>query len=123
MRWVIPHGGGAIPYHWGRYRGMALDQGLPELSELLMRNIFFDTCVYHRPGLELLVSVVGVDNVLFGSEMVGAVRGKDPDTGRYFDDTKAYVDEIAWLSDEQRTQLFEGNAFRVYPRLRQALSR
>jgi 4-oxalmesaconate hydratase len=117
LRFVIPHGGGAIPFHWGRYRGLALDAGKPELSELLMRNIFFDTCVYHRPGVELLLSVVGVDSVLFASEMVGAVRGKDPNTGRYFDDTKAYIDEIEWLTDEQRYKLFEGNARKVYPRL------
>jgi hypothetical protein len=37
--------------------------------------------------------------VLFGSEMIGAVRGKDPATGQYFDDTKRYVDGIAALSD------------------------
>ena len=23
LRFVIPHGGGAVPYHWGRYRGLA----------------------------------------------------------------------------------------------------
>ena len=26
MRWVIPHGGGAVPYHWGRFKGMAEEQ-------------------------------------------------------------------------------------------------
>src|SRR6266702_3626650 len=25
LRFVIPHGGGAVPYHWGRYRGLAQD--------------------------------------------------------------------------------------------------
>ena len=23
LRFIIPHGGGAVPYHWGRYRGLA----------------------------------------------------------------------------------------------------
>ena len=27
LRWVIPHGGGAVPYHWGRFKGMAEDKG------------------------------------------------------------------------------------------------
>ncbi|MDH3266458.1 MAG: amidohydrolase, partial [Gammaproteobacteria bacterium] len=26
LRFIIPHGGGAVPYHWGRYRGLSLDQ-------------------------------------------------------------------------------------------------
>ena len=60
----------------------------PPLETMLMSNVFFDTCVYHHPGVELLTRVVPVDNILFASEMIGAVRGKDPDTGEYFDDTK-----------------------------------
>ena len=88
----------------------------PELSEHLMKNVFFDTCVYHQPGINLLFEVIDVDNVLFASEMVGAVRGIDPQTGHYFDDTKRYVDALD-LDDEQRYKVFEGNARRVYPRL------
>ena len=59
-----------------------------------MRNVFFDTCVYHQPGIDLLFKVIDLDNILFGSEMVGAVRGIDPETGHYFDDTKRYVDAL-----------------------------
>ena len=53
LRFVIPHGGGAVPYHWGRYRGLAARLGRPDPCELL-RNVFFDTCVYHQPGIDLL---------------------------------------------------------------------
>jgi 4-oxalmesaconate hydratase len=116
IRFIIPHGGGAVPYHWGRYRGLALDMKRPTVEEM-MKNVFFDTCVYHYPGVNLLTSVVPVDNVLFGSEMIGAVRGKDPKTGQYFDDTKRYVDACKDLSDADRKKIFEGNARRVYPRL------
>jgi 4-oxalmesaconate hydratase len=115
LRFVIPHGGGAVPYHWGRYRGLALDQ--KRRLETLLNNIFFDTCVYHYPGVELLTSVVPVENVLFGSEMIGAVRGTDPDTGEYFDDTKKYVDACEHLGSADRHKIFEANARRVYPRL------
>ena len=48
--------------------------------------------------------------------MIGAVRGIDPETGYYFDDTKRYVDALD-LTEEQRTQVYSGNARRVYPRL------
>jgi 4-oxalmesaconate hydratase len=113
LRMIIPHGGGAAPYHWGRYRGLAQDMKKPPLEELLLKNVFFDTCVYHKPGIELLFKVVPIDNILFASEMVGAVRGVDPFTGRYYDDTKFYIDALP-LSDDDRRKVFEGNARRVY---------
>jgi 4-oxalmesaconate hydratase len=119
LRFVIPHGGGAVPYHWGRYRGLAQDAGKPPLEDHLLKNVFFDTCVYHRPGVQLLVDVIGADNVLFASEMIGAVRGVDPRTGHNYDDTKRYVDALD-LSDKDRTKIYEGNALRVYPRLKKA---
>jgi 4-oxalmesaconate hydratase len=115
LRLVIPHGGGAVPYHWGRYRGMSLEM-MERPLEGLLDNIFFDTCVYHKPGVALLTEVIPTDNVLFGSEMIGAVRGKDPCTGHHFDDTKRYVDGLA-LNAEDKWKIFEGNARRVYPRL------
>ena len=81
LRLIIPHGGGAVPYHWGRYRGLAQDMKRPPLDTHVMKNVFFDTCVYHQPGIDLLLKVMPVENILFGSEMVGAVRGIDPTTG------------------------------------------
>jgi 4-oxalmesaconate hydratase len=78
--------------------------------------VFFDTCVYHQPGIDLLLKVVPVDNILFGSEMVGAVRGIDPRSGHYYDDTKRYI-EGSSLSADDKKKLFEGNARRVFPRL------
>lgn len=117
LRFIIPHGGGAVPYHWGRYRGLAQDLGRPTLEEGVLGNVFFDTCVYHLPGIELLLKVVPIDNVLFGSEMVGAVRGIDPRTGQNYDDTKKYIDALG-LDEEARAKIFERNAMRVYPRLK-----
>ncbi|HZD71157.1 MAG TPA: amidohydrolase family protein [Actinomycetes bacterium] len=116
LRFVIPHGGGAVPYHWGRYRGLAHRLGRAPLEDHVMRNVFFDTCVYHQAGIDLLFRVVDIDNILFGSEMIGAVRGVDPKTGFAWDDTKRYIDELD-LSDADRHKVFESNARRVYPRL------
>jgi len=116
LRFIIPHGGGAVPYHWGRYRGLADMLKRPLLAEHVMKNVFFDTCVYHQPGIDLLFRVIDSDNILFGSEMVGAVRGIDPETGQFFDDTKRYIDALN-LSVEDQQKVFEGNARKVYPRL------
>ncbi|MBB3195939.1 amidohydrolase family protein [Roseateles terrae] len=117
LRFLIPHGGGAVPYHWGRFRGLAQEMKKPLLEEHLLKNIFFDTCVYHQPGIDLLTGVIPVENVLFASEMIGAVRGLDPQTGHHFDDTRRYIEATPHLTDAQRHQVFEGNARRVFPRL------
>jgi 4-oxalmesaconate hydratase len=116
LRFVIPHGGGAVPYHWGRYRGLADMLKRPPLAEHVMGNVFFDTCVYHQAGIDLLFEVIDHRNIVFGSEMVGAVRGIDPQTGHYFDDTRRYVDALD-VPDEHKEAVFSGNARRVYPRL------
>ena len=116
LRFIIPHGGGAVPYHWGRYRGLADMLKKPNLREHVMQNVFFDTCVYHQPGIDLMARVIEVQNILFGSEMVGAVRGIDPETDHYFDDTKRYIDALA-LNDEDKHKIFELNARRIFPRL------
>ncbi len=116
LRLIIPHGGGAVPYHWGRYRGLADMLGKPALDGHLMNNVFFDTCVYHQPGIDLLAGVIATRNILFGSEMVGAVRGIDVETGHYFDDTRRYVDALD-IPDDDREAIFAGNARRVFPRL------
>lgn len=90
---------------------------LPPLAEAVLDNVFFDTCVYHQPGIDCLLEVIPVDNVLFASEMVGAVRGIDPETGHYFDDTKRYVDAAEKLDEADREKIFSSNAMRVFPRL------
>jgi 4-oxalmesaconate hydratase len=120
LRFIIPHGGGAVPYHWGRFRGLADMLDRPPPAESVMGNVFFDTCVYHQAGINLLFDVIDLDNILFGSEMVGAVRGIDPQTGHHFDDTRRYVDAVQ-LSAAEREQVYEGNARRVFPRLAAAL--
>ena len=116
LQLVIPHGGGAVPYHWGRFRGLTEMLGRPPLAEAVMGNVSFDTCVYHQPGIDLLFTVIDTSRILFGSEMIGAVRGIDPQTGHHFDDTRRYVDALG-LSPAVRDQVYELNARRIYPRL------
>ena len=117
LKFIIPHGGGAVPYHWGRFRGIAQDQGLGHLAERVLNNIYFDTCVYHQEGIDLLLDVIPTKNILFASEMIGAVRSIDPTTGHYFDDTKRYIDGNKKLSAAQKQAIFEDNIRTVFPRL------
>jgi 4-oxalmesaconate hydratase len=117
LRFVIPHGGGAVPYHWGRFRGLAKDMNIPDINQKLLNNIYFDTCVYHQPGINLLTEVIPVKNILFASETFGAVKGIDPDTGFYFDDTRRYLNAVDSLSNQERAMIFEGNARKVFSRI------
>ncbi|MFG2659154.1 amidohydrolase family protein [Streptomyces sp. NPDC048425] len=121
LKVIVPHGGGAVPYHWGRYRGVMQDQGRPPLEELVLNNVFFDTCVYHKRGMELLTDIIPAQNILFASEMIGAVRGIDPETGHRFDDTKHILDSVDSLTDADRRLIEAGNALRVFPRLKNIL--
>ena len=122
LKLIIPHGGGAVPYHWGRFRGLAQELKKPLLDEHLLDNIYFDTCVYHQPGIDLLTKVIPVKNVLFASEMIGAVRGIDPTTGHHYDDTRRYIDASS-LSAADKQKIFEGNALKVFPRLKAKLDK
>lgn len=117
---VIPHGGGAAPYHWGRFRGLAAALNKPELDTHLLGNLYFDTCVYHQPGIDELLTAIPTKNILFASEMIGAVRTIDPETGHYFDDTVRYLD-AADINENERASIFEANVRRVYPRLDELL--
>ncbi|MDQ4113050.1 MAG: amidohydrolase [Actinomycetota bacterium] len=121
LKLILPHGGGAVPYHWGRYRGVMLDQGRGELRDIVGDNIFFDTCIYWRRGMQLLIDTVPTSNILFASEMIGAVRGIDPDTGRRFDDTRALLDSLEGPNETDIAAIAAGNALRVFPRLAAAL--
>jgi predicted TIM-barrel fold metal-dependent hydrolase len=95
------------------------DEG--ELEDHLLNNVYFDTCVYHQPGIELLTKVVPTKNILFATEMVGAVKGVDPRTGHNYDDTKHYLDATE-LTPERRAAIFSENTLRVFPRLKERLS-
>lgn len=118
LKFIIPHGGGAVPYHWGRYRGLAIDMKKPEPAELMSENLYFDTCVYHQPGINLLTKVVPTENVLFASEMHGAVRCEDPDTGHFFDDTRRYIEASPELSDEDKENIYYKNALKIFTHLK-----
>ena len=55
IKFIIPHGGGAVPYHWGRFRGLADMMKLPPLNDLLLNNVYFDTTLLSGFTHNLLV--------------------------------------------------------------------
>jgi 4-oxalmesaconate hydratase len=54
-----------------------------------------------------MAKVIPAHNMLFASEIIGAVRGVDPETGHHHDDTKHYIDQLQ-LAAEGQAKIFEG---------------
>jgi 4-oxalmesaconate hydratase len=113
LKIIIPHGGGAIPYQWNRNRGMHVREGLEPFEEAA-RRVYWDMAIYDKEGMELLIRRVGADNILFATEMFGAVNAIDPKTGRNFEDIVPIFDSIDWLTPEERHKITEGNAKKVF---------
>ncbi len=76
LRIMIPHGGGMVPYQIGRleyharmYQKTGLKIERPVASYL--RNLYFDTVLHDPRSLKFLIDVVGVDQVVMGSNYPG----------------------------------------------------
>jgi 4-oxalmesaconate hydratase len=116
LKIIIPHGGGAVPYQWNRNRGMHVREGLEPFEEAA-RRVYWDMAIYDKESMELLIKRVGADNVLFATEMFGAVNAIDPMTGRNFEDLVPIFQEIDWLTREERYKITEGNVRKLFPRI------
>jgi len=117
LKLIFPHGGGAIPYHMGRFRAWSVRAGGEYFDDKLKR-LNFDTTTYDKDALELLFKVVGPDRVLFATEKPGTGSAKDPKTGRDFDDLKPVIESFSFLTEEDRRNVFECNCTRLYSRFR-----
>ena len=118
LKIVVSHGGGAIPYHVGRFRSSASRRGFEFLDS--MRNLHYDTVLYSEEALRLLIKTVGADRCLFGAECPGVGSSINPDTGRTFDDIAPFIRGFDWLTDADREMIFEGNSRRLFKLLRAA---
>jgi len=88
-----------------------------EPFEEAARKVYWDMAIYDKESMELLIKRVGVDNVLFATEMFGAVNAIDPKTGRNFEDIVPIFQSIDSLSAEDKHKITEGNARKVFSRI------
>lgn len=117
LKLIVPHGGGAIPYHMGRFRAWTVRRG-GEYFDDKMKRLHFDTTTYDKDALELLFKVVGPDRVLFATENPGTGSALNPKTGRNFDDLKPVIESIDFLTEKDRENIFECNCARLYTRFK-----
>jgi 4-oxalmesaconate hydratase len=114
LKLIISHGGGSIPYQVGRWRARLRGKNGEETFDEHIKKLYYDTCLYNQESLELLFKIIGPDRCLFGTERPGAGSAHNPRTDEWYDNTKPYIDNIEFLSDADRTAIFEGNARKVY---------
>ncbi len=124
LKLVVGHGGGYIPYQAGRGRAFRMnsmqrepDAGWESFDDS-MRRLYYDSVLYDGEAMELLIKVVGSDRVLFGTDKPANGSVKDPVTGRALNDVKPLIDQIGWLTAEDKHAIFEGNARKLYSRLK-----
>jgi len=116
LRFILAHGGGNVPYQAARYRALCIIHDWEPFDDFVKR-FYWDTTLYTQEAMELLINVVGVDRIIYASEMLGGVNATDPATGRSFDENKRLVDRIAWLTDGDKRKIFEENVRKAYPRM------
>lgn len=113
LKIIVSHGGGAIPYHIGRFEASSLRRGGKRFSEKL-RQLWFDTVLYSPEALELLFRTVGPERCLFGTERPGVGTVRDPETGKWLDETRHIIESFDWLTGQERKLIFEDNARKVF---------
>ena len=114
LKIVVSHGGGAMPYQLGRFQAGSMRREEGDRFIDGMHKLYFDTVLYTKDAIELLLKVVGPERALFGAECPGVGSKIDPATGREMDDIAPYFHEIDFLTDADREMIFSGNAKQVF---------
>jgi predicted TIM-barrel fold metal-dependent hydrolase len=127
LKIIVGHGGGYVPYQAGRGRcfrinerrraGSDANDELWEPFEESLRHLYYDTVLFDQPTLEHLFRICGTDRCLFGTDKPANGSVINPATGRALNDVKPLIDNIDWLTEDDRHAIYEGNARRIYPRL------
>jgi len=108
LRMCVVHGGGFAPFQIGR-----MDQGFRQKPELTakhiskppseyLRGIYVDTIVHSAPTLDYLVSLLGADRILMGTDYPFEMGDHDPVT---------FVRSV--VAAEPATAILGGNAQRL----------
>jgi OH-DDVA meta-cleavage compound hydrolase len=114
LKIVVSHGGGAIPYQFGRFQSGSMRKPVGERFSDGLKKLYFDTVLYTESAMKLLVEVMGPDNLVFGAECPGVGSSINPDTGKTFDHNVPFILNLTGIDDAQKRNIFENNARRLY---------
>ena len=105
---IASHGGGTLPYLVGRFeKGDEVE--IPSRRQMkrkpteYLRHIYYDSITYDAGALQYLISVVGADHVMLGTDWPHQVH-----------DTKGAFANTARLPQDQCAAIRSANARRVF---------
>ncbi len=108
LKLIASHGGGALPYLIGRFeKGDEVE--LPQRRKMArkpidyLRHIYYDCITYDPRALQYLISIVGVDRIMFGTDWPHQVY-----------DTAAAMANTEMLSTADCTAIRSGNSISVF---------
>jgi aminocarboxymuconate-semialdehyde decarboxylase len=116
VKYIFAHAGGTIPYLAARFSIIDEMNVIPEAEERgsaadTLRRLYWDTAVSWRPPiLQTLRSVVGMGQVLFGSDYPYLRRDLAVAC-------RQEVETSAELDREESRAVLAGNAVKLFPRL------
>jgi aminocarboxymuconate-semialdehyde decarboxylase len=73
LKLLIAHGGGTLPYLAGRLDSClktdhATKFPAKEPPSAYLKRLYYDAILYHRPALDCLIGLVGIDRIMFGTD-------------------------------------------------------
>jgi len=74
-----------------------------------------DPCLQLRTAFDNMDAVLaaGIDHFLFGTEKLGTGNSRNPISGRDCEDMKPVMENIGWLTEAQKADIFKCNHRRV----------
>jgi aminocarboxymuconate-semialdehyde decarboxylase len=108
LKIIAAHGGGALPYIAGRldicFDNMpACRERISEKPSNYLRRVYYDSVVFQKESLELVLKVGGTENVLYGSDYPHNIG-----------DMKGCLARVDALPPAQRDAVRGGNAMRIF---------
>ena len=108
LKMIASHGGGTLPYLVGRFEKgdeveLSVRRQMKRKPTDYLRHIYYDCITYDPGALRYLISVVGADHVMFGT-----------DWPHWVHDTKGSFANTAALPQDQCVALRSGTAQRVF---------
>jgi len=116
IKYIFSHAGGTVPYlagRWGIVDAMNVIPGGEERGPVAdtLRRLHWDTALsYSDPVLRMLRDVVGLDQVLFGSDFPYLRRDIAVNCVQRLEQTGE-------LTADERARVMSGNAVKLFPRL------
>ncbi len=105
MKFMLSHGGAALPYGLGRLaRSHAAQAGKVADPRKGFATMYFDSCVFDSDSLDYLVQKAGVERVMLGSDAPFPIG--DPEPLKVFKDAK--------LTDAQKQTILSATAQTVF---------